>query len=163
MLLASDDEGVQNFMLDGLDHPFDVCPQVRGTRRHLRDLNSHLAVDLIEGGRVLHVVVSQQDRQREIGKFGMLLELLRLLRDPSRIRLASGGGEPESAGADVDEGQYVEGGESSRCPYRLREEVALDQCGGVDADEFGPRAAGAIGGGGDVVFFEDGFYGGAGD
>ena len=67
MAFASDDERIQNIGLNRLYYAFNVCPQVRRARGHLGDGDSGFPEDLIEGGRVFHVVVSLKDRQREIG------------------------------------------------------------------------------------------------
>ena len=65
---VEDEHAIQNFGLNCLDDPLNVSPQVWGTGRHLGDFNARLAEDLIETRWVLHVVVAQQDRQREIGE-----------------------------------------------------------------------------------------------
>ena len=113
------EHSIQNLVLQSLNHSFHVCPQIWCTGRHLGDRDARFTEDLIEGGWVSHVVVAQQDRQREIGEFGMLVEPLGLLSHPRCIGFASGGGEPESARADVDEGQDVKRDQSLRCPDGL--------------------------------------------
>ncbi len=57
---VEDDQTVQNLVLNRLYYALNMCPQVGGTRGHLRDRHSRLAEDLIEGGRVFHVVVAEE-------------------------------------------------------------------------------------------------------
>ena len=156
---AGDDERIQNLGLNRLDHAFNVCPQVRGTRGHLGDFDVGFSEDLIEGGRVLHVVVAEEVArwrkaltpktltpgpsprgrgEEEFSRCRVVQELLRLLRHPRGIGLAGRGREPESATPDVDERQGVEGDQTLGRPDGFRQEVALHQCGGVDANELGP-------------------------
>lgn len=122
---------VQSFGLNCLDYPLDVRAEVRGTRGHLGDGDARLAEDFVEGGRVLYVVVSEEEvgwrevfvakavtftaksltpspspggrGEEEVGYASVIQEPLRLLRDPSGIGFAGGGREPESAGADGEE------------------------------------------------------------
>ena len=83
--------------LNRLYYAFNMRPQVRGTRGHLGDFDVGFPEDLIEGGWVFHVVIAEEDRQREIGDLRMLLEPLRLLRDPGCVWLSSRWRKPESA------------------------------------------------------------------
>ena len=85
----------------------------------------------------------------------MLWEPFGLLRDPGCIGLASGGGEPEPARADVEEDQHVQIHQPLRSPDRLGQKVALPERVGVNTDELCPRPAASIGGRRNALFLKD--------
>ena len=106
VLLAADQEIVQAFLLDALNHPFTACVEIRTLNGQFDRLEILRLKDVVEIGGELGIAIADQMLGLVVEIVSMHEEVAGLLLDPGGVGVQRCGRGEDFEGLQIDEHQY---------------------------------------------------------
>ena len=138
MRTAETQEMAETFAFHGADPGLRECVRVRRLHRRSYDSDVGVAKDPIERRRVLDIPIAEEEPRFDAIVVAPHLDVARLLRHPTLIRVICAGADEHAATGQVDEEEHVGSSRAERRDHLLAEEVAGDQRVHVNAEELAP-------------------------